>query len=165
MHGALTPSNRGPAALPSVYLPEMHADGNDVMATIRSSALWGALAIFLLPLASCGGCPATPSITSISPNTATAGGDGLTLTLNGGNFSSNSVVVWNGTALVTTFASKNQLTAAVSSAQIAQPDTALVYVYSPVGGTKTVGTGTVTTTNNNSCSAPGSNEVSFTVSP
>ncbi|MFZ0321673.1 MAG: IPT/TIG domain-containing protein [Candidatus Sulfotelmatobacter sp.] len=125
----------------------------------------GALAILLLPAASCGGCPATPSITSISPSSATAGAAGFSLTVNGGNFSSNAVVVWNGSPQTTVFVNGDQLTVAISSTQIAQPDTALVYVYNPTGGIQTVGTGSVTASSSNSCSAAGSNEVSFTVSP
>jgi len=128
------------------------------MAAIRISALSGALAILLLPLVSCGGCPATPSVTSISPSSAPAGGAGFVLTVN-------AVVVWNGSPLTTSFISGNQVTAEVSSTNIAGPDTAVVYVYNTTAGTQTVGTGSVTATNTNSCSAQGSNAVSFTVSP
>jgi hypothetical protein len=135
------------------------------MAGIKISALLGAFAVLLLPAISCGGCPSTPSVSSISPSSATAGGAGFSLTVNGGNFSSNSVVSWDGSSLTTTFVNGHQLTATVASTQIAQPDTAVVYVYNPLGGTQTVGTGTVTATNTNSCSAQGSNAVSFTVSP
>jgi hypothetical protein len=75
------------------------------------------------------------------------------------------VVVWNGSPLTTSFISGNQVTAEVSSTNIAGPDTAVVYVYNTTAGTQTVGTGSVTATNTNSCSAQGSNAVSFTVSP
>lgn len=131
----------------------------------KMSALLGALAILLLPVVSCGGCPAKPSITSISPSSATAGAPGFSLTLNGDHFSSNAVVVWNGSPLTTSFVNSSQLTAAISATQIAAPDTAQVYVYNPTGGTQTVGTSQVTASNANSCSAAGSNEVSFMVSP
>ncbi len=135
------------------------------MAT-KISALLSALVILLLPVVSCGGCPATPSITSLSPSSATAGGAGFSLTVNGGSFSSNAVVVWNGSPLTTSFVNSKQITAAISATQIAQPDTAVVYVYNPTSsGTKTVGAGSVTATNSNSCNAQGSNAVSFTVSP
>ena len=136
-----------------------------MLMAIKISALLGASAILLLPAVSCGGCPSTPSVASISPNSATAGAAGFSLTVNGGNFSSNSVVVWNGSSLTTSFVNGNQLTATISATQIAQPDTASVYVYNPVGGSQPIGTGSVETTNTNSCSAQGSNAVSFTVSP
>jgi hypothetical protein len=132
---------------------------------IKISALLGALAILSLILVSCGGCPAAPSVSSISPSSATAGAAGFSLTVNGGNFSSNAIVAWNGSPLTTSFVNSNQLTAAVSATQIAQPDTAVVYVYNPASGTQTVGSGSITSTNNNSCSSQGSNAVSFTVSP
>jgi hypothetical protein len=136
-----------------------------MMAAIKISALSGALAILLLPAVSCGGCPATPSVASISPSSATAGAAGFVLTVNGNDFSNNAVVVWNGSPLTTSFVNSNQLTATISAAQIAQPDTALVYAYNPTGGTQTLGKGSVTATKTNSCSTEGSNSVSFTVSP
>lgn len=135
------------------------------MLTIRRSAPCAALAILLLASFSCGGCPPTPSISSISPNTASVGAAGLTLTVNGGNFRSNSVVVWNGASLGTTFVSDNQLSASVSSSNLADPDTAVVYVYNPASTTESIAVGTTVATNNNQCSSPGSNSISFTVSP
>ena len=131
---------------------------------IKISALLGALAI--LSVVSCGGCPAKPSVTSLSPSSATAGAAGFSLTVNGNDFSSNAVVVWDGSALTTSFVNSKQITAAISATQIAQPDTVVVYVYNPTSsGTQTVGAGSVTATNSNSCSAQGSNSLSFTVSP
>jgi hypothetical protein len=132
---------------------------------IKISVLLAAFAVLLLPFVSCGGCPATPSVSSISPNSATAGGAGFVLTVNGGNFNSYSVVVWNGTAQTTSFVSGSQLTAEVSSTNIAGPDAAVVYVYNPPAGSQTVGVGSVIPSNSNSCSAQGSNSVSFSVSP
>jgi hypothetical protein len=136
-----------------------------LMAATKISLLLGAFAILFFPVVSCGGCPATPSITSISPSSATAGGTGFTLTVNGGHFSSNAVVVWNGSSLVTTFVSSNQLAASVPSTDIAQADTALVYVYNPASQGETSPTTGVEATDNNGCGSTGSNEVSFTVSP
>jgi hypothetical protein len=130
----------------------------------RNKPLLGALAIFLLPAVACS-CPSTPSVSSLSPSTATAGGAGFVLTINGGNFSSNSVAVWNGTALTTSFVSGKQLTASVPDSDIAQPDTALVYVYNPASGSESVATGPVQATDNTGCGAAGSNSASFTISP
>jgi hypothetical protein len=75
------------------------------------------------------------------------------------------VVVWNGAPLTTSFVSGSQVTAEISSTNIAGPDTAVVYVYNTTPGTQTIGTGSVAATNPNGCSAAGSNSVSFTVSP
>lgn len=62
-----------------------------------------------------------PTITSISPSTLPAGGAGFTLTVNGTNFLSTAVVLWNGVGLTTTFVSSTQLTAAVPASDIATP--------------------------------------------
>ncbi len=60
-----------------------------------------------------------PSLSSISPSSATAGGATFTLNVTGSNFINGSVVNWNGTALTTTFTSSTQLSASVPSANIA----------------------------------------------
>ena len=62
-----------------------------------------------------------PAISSLSPNSAIAGGAAFTLTVNGSNFASGAAVQWNGTALTTTVVSSTQLTAAVPAALIANP--------------------------------------------
>ena len=69
-----------------------------------------------------------PVITSLSPNTATAGGAAFTLTVNGAGFAAGAIVQWNGTALPTTFVSSNQLTAQVAASFIASAGTATVTV-------------------------------------
>jgi hypothetical protein len=134
------------------------------MATIKKPALSGVLAIFLLPAIACS-CPSTPSVSSLSPSSATAGGAGLVLTVNGGNFNSNSVVVWNGTAQTTAFVSGHQLTVSIPATDLATPDTAVVFVYNPASANQTVSTGTVEATDNTGCGAAGSNSASFTISP
>jgi uncharacterized protein (TIGR03437 family) len=75
----------------------------------------------------------TPTISSLSPNSAIAGGPAFTLTVNGTNFLSGAVVQWNGAALVTTFVSPTQLTAGVPAALIASVGTASVTVVNPGG--------------------------------
>ena len=133
--------------------------------TTKRSPLLGALAIFLLPIISCS-CPSTPSVSSLSPGSTTAGGAGFVLTINGGNFNSSSVAVWNGTSLITSFVSGHQLTAAIPATDIAEPDTAVVYVYNPASANETTAVGSATATDNqNQCGAAGSNSESFTVSP
>jgi YVTN family beta-propeller protein len=75
-----------------------------------------------------------PTLASISPNSATAGGATFTLTATGTNFVSASMVQWNGTALTTTFVSATQLTAAVPVSDIASAGTAMVTVLNPTPG-------------------------------
>jgi hypothetical protein len=60
----------------------------------------------------------TPTITSISPTSTTAGGADFTLTVNGSNFVNSSVVRWNDTDLTTTFVSTTQLTADIPASDI-----------------------------------------------
>jgi hypothetical protein len=134
------------------------------MSTKKKSPLLSALAILLLPAVACS-CPSTPSVSSLSPSSATAGGAGFVLTVNGGNFNSNSVVVWNGVSVTSSFVSGHQLTASIPGTDIATPDTAVVFVYNPANANQTVTTGTIEASDNTGCGAAGSNSASFTVSP
>jgi hypothetical protein len=79
-----------------------------------------------------------PVISSLSPNSATAGGSAFTLTVNGSNFVNGAVVRWNGTTSAadrtTTFLSSGQLTASIAAADIATAATINVYVFNPGPG-------------------------------
>src|SRR5439155_1405260 len=75
-----------------------------------------------------------PTITSISPTSATAGGAQFTLTVNGTNFVSGSTVNWNGSPLTTTYVNATQLTATVPAALIANAGTASITVVNPAPG-------------------------------
>jgi outer membrane protein assembly factor BamB len=61
---------------------------------------------------------ALPSITGLTPSSVVAGSAGFTLTVMGANFPQSAVVLFGGTALPTTWQDLNQLTAAVTSAQV-----------------------------------------------
>jgi hypothetical protein len=76
---------------------------------------------------------APPTITSLSPSSATAGGAAFALTVNGANFISGATVQWGSTALTTTFVSATQLTAAVPASLIATAGTASVTVKDSAG--------------------------------
>jgi hypothetical protein len=86
-----------------------------------------------------------PTLTALLPSSATAGGAAFTLTVTGTNFISGSIVKWNGVALVTTFGSATQLTAAVPATDIATAGTASVTVFNttPGGGTSSALTFTI----------------------
>ena len=58
------------------------------------------------------------SISSISPTSAVAGSPSFNLTVNGVSFVPQSVVLWNGSPLSTTYVSSNQLTAQVAASDI-----------------------------------------------
>jgi RHS repeat-associated protein len=86
-----------------------------------------------------------PTLSSISPTTATPGAAAFALTVNGTNFIPGSVVSWNGANLTTTFVSATQLTAQVPATLIAAAGTAQVLVFnpSPGGGTSSLQTFTI----------------------
>jgi len=75
-----------------------------------------------------------PSISSLSPSSAVAGGPGFTLVLNGSGFVTNSVVRWNGSSRTTSVVSGNQLRAQIPSTDIATAGTAQVTVFNPTPG-------------------------------
>jgi YVTN family beta-propeller protein len=91
-----------------------------------------------------------PTLATISPNSATAGAAGLTMTLTGTGFVSTSVVKWNATQLTTSFVSATSMTATVPATLIASAGSASVTVFSPTpgGGTSSAVTFTINAANN-----------------
>jgi hypothetical protein len=81
------------------------------------------------------GAPVGPSLTAITPNSATAGGAAFTLTADGSNFGSGATVLWNGAARATTFVSATRLTASIPASDIAAAGSAAVSVRNPDGQT------------------------------
>ncbi|MDQ2731780.1 MAG: IPT/TIG domain-containing protein [Armatimonadota bacterium] len=72
---------------------------------------------------------ATPTISSLSPTTAVAGGAAVPLTINGTNFSANSQVYFGNNFLPSTLVSATQLTTSIPATVISQPYNPMVYVY------------------------------------
>lgn len=81
----------------------------------------------------------SPTITSLSPVSATAGGPGFTLTVDGVNFVEGSTVHWDGEARTTAFVSSTQLTAEIAASDIATGTVGIAQVTvvnpEPGGGT------------------------------
>jgi hypothetical protein len=75
-----------------------------------------------------------PSISSLAPSSAAAGGGAFVLTVNGSNLLPCSVVQWNGSARTTTFVGTNGLTASIAAADIATVATDQVTVVNPSPG-------------------------------
>jgi hypothetical protein len=97
-----------------------------------------------------------PAIVQLVPASANAGAPAFTLTVNGSNFSTNAAIAWNGTGRTTTFVTANQLTAIISTADVAAAGTVQVSVTNPGSpGTGTYGTGAT--------QAETSNVVTFTI--
>jgi uncharacterized protein (TIGR03437 family) len=90
-----------------------------------------------------------PTISSLLPATALAGGLSFTLTVNGAGFTPASVVNWNGVARTTTFVSATQLQVNVTALDIILAILAQVTVTNPAPGGGTSGSAafTVSATN------------------
>ncbi len=90
-----------------------------------------------------------PSVGSIVPSNAAAGSPQLTLTVNGSDFVTTSIVDWNGAPLTTTFVSASQLTAVVPVSNLANagPVNVTVVTPAPGGGTSSGQAFTITSTN------------------
>jgi hypothetical protein len=76
----------------------------------------------------------TPSISSISPTSATAGAAAQTLTINGANFLSTSTVTYNGVAHAATLVSAAKLTISLSTGDQATAGNRAVVVTNPTPG-------------------------------
>jgi outer membrane protein assembly factor BamB len=63
--------------------------------------------------------PAPPFVSTLNPPSVQAGAPGFVLTVNGSQFASQSLVLWNGAALSTTYVSSSQLTAQVPAQNVA----------------------------------------------
>jgi 6-phosphogluconolactonase (cycloisomerase 2 family) len=110
---------------------------------MRNLRLAGKLAIVCTALG-LSGCPEdrapptpsnpAPTLSAISPTTATAGGPGFTLTATGASFVPGSVVRWAGFARPTTLVSPTELRATLSAGDIGAPGTYEVTVLNPGPG-------------------------------
>jgi hypothetical protein len=118
--------------------------GLDVVAPTRNLAPAGPYMLFIL---NGSGVPSVarivnltassgtaPTLTSLSPADAAVGGPAFTLTVNGSNFESGSVVRWNSAARPTTFVSSTRLTASIPASDVASGGEAQVTVTNPGGG-------------------------------
>ncbi len=145
------------AALSTTYVSDVQLSATVPAADIASS---GTAAVTVSSPAPGGGISRTksfdiaasnpaPTISSLSPSTVTAGSGGFVLTVGGSGFVSGSTVNWNGSALVTAYASSTRLTATVPAADIANAGSASVSVTSPSpgGGTSASLTESITSSN------------------
>lgn len=75
-----------------------------------------------------------PTIASLNPSSAIAGGSAFPLTVNGTNFVSGSVVRWNGSDRATIYVDDTQLTASITADDIAAAGSASIIVFNPAPG-------------------------------
>lgn len=99
-----------------------------------------------------------PSIATLSPSSATAGGEAFALTVSGSNFTSDATVDWGSTALTTTYVSATELTAAVPASLIASAGTVTITVTNSAGASS----GSTFTINASSSSPSGSGSATIT---
>lgn len=118
-----------------------------------SRSLFFSIGLLFISASGCGGGYSAPpppvpnpvpTLSGVTPNSATAGNPGLTVTASGSGFIPASVIDWNGTPLNTTFVSATSLTAQVPPADLASTGMATVTVQNPTPGGGTSGTLTFT---------------------
>ena len=80
--------------------------------------------------------PTGASISFLAPSAASAGSAGFTLTVSSpsGGFVTKTVVQWNGKTIPTTYVSASTVTAAITTAMIANPGTVFVNTLNPFSG-------------------------------
>jgi len=78
---------------------------------------------------------ATPSISQILPQPIPAGTGDTAMTVQGANFTSETVILWNSSTLATTAISSSTLSVVVPAAKLAQPGTVQVQVQNGSAGT------------------------------
>jgi len=76
----------------------------------------------------------SPTLTKLTPSSATAGSGAFTLALDGTNFTNESQVLWDGSPRPTTFVSATQLRASIGAVDVATDDVILVRVMNPAPG-------------------------------
>jgi uncharacterized protein (TIGR03437 family) len=121
--GALATTRVSATQLTATVPASLLTTPGSVAVTVFNGAYSKPAAVFTI-------APAGASISSITPNRATAGDAGFTLSITGVGFASGAVAQWNGTALSTTFVSSTSLTAAVPAALIASAGNANITVLS-----------------------------------
>lgn len=76
-----------------------------------------------------------PTLTSISPSSASVGAPNFTLIAKGLNFLANSIINWNGSARTTTYVTSTELTAGIFSTDLISSGTVPITVTNPGDGT------------------------------
>lgn len=88
--------------------------------------------------------PGVATLSSISPNTVQEGASGVALVVRGTNFSSSSIVLWNGRNKTTSFVSATELHAQIDAADVARAGSIPVTVLTGAVVTSTSQTFTIT---------------------
>jgi len=125
--------------LPNVVVTGLglHENSRTLRASTHGRSVWDLNIATLLPV---------PTINSVSPTSVKANGASFTLTVDGVQFNSNAVVVWNSAPLATTYVSGSEVTATVPASELLAGGTATISVMNGAGG-KLSNPGSVTVEN------------------
>jgi len=115
--------------LPNVVVLSLvlHRPSRILRAATHGRSVWDILAPLPVPTAQ-------PSIASISPATANAGGSAFQIAITGSGFIPSTVVMWNGQSRPTTVADSGDLTVQIPASDIAQAGRASLFAFNPVAG-------------------------------
>jgi len=126
-------SNGGSAGLPADWRQVSWGDycngGSTACWTFNSSS-----SQYYFVLTGTASAGPVPAVSGISPGSAIAGGQSITLTVSGSGFVNGSTVQWNSTALTTSYVSSTQVTAVIPGTLLANVGSANVSVVNPGGG-------------------------------
>jgi photosystem II stability/assembly factor-like uncharacterized protein len=113
--------------LPNVVVTGLglHESSRTLRATTHGRSVWDLNVASLLPI---------PTIATVSPSTVTADTSSAKLTVTGYQFTSKSIVTWNGSPLKTTYVSSSEVSAAVPASDLLKSESASVEVLNGTGG-------------------------------
>jgi Abnormal spindle-like microcephaly-assoc'd, ASPM-SPD-2-Hydin len=118
------------------YAENLTRWGSNGFAFLTQATTVGSQVVYLLTSSLAG--PVTsnpvPQLASLAPSSTPQNSSALQLTLNGQGFTEASVVMWNGTALQTTYVTNSVLTALVPATDFATSGTASVTINNPAPG-------------------------------
>jgi hypothetical protein len=148
--GNFTATVATPLALGTHVVFAYAADGEEGNSTGVSQELIGQIASEVFTVGAAEVTNPAPTVTTLSPTGVTAGAAGFTLTVNGTDFISGSVVNFNGSPRITSFVSATQLTAAILAGDLTAVGTPPVTVTNPTpgGGTSNPVNFNITAANN-----------------
>ena len=110
-----------------VYSLVLHRASRILRAATHGRSVWD----IAVPLPS---ASIQPAISSISPSLVNAGGPAFVLSVNGSNFTSGTIVRWNGQDRTTQYVDPHRLTAQIGAADIAGVGRAAILAFSPSTG-------------------------------
>jgi hypothetical protein len=90
------------------------------LVAVLTFALSGWTCSAIVGFNTCLGIPPAPQIISLSPNAISANATSVLLIVVGNNFTPQSLILWNGNTLVTTFVDSSHLTATITQQTFAQ---------------------------------------------